>query len=95
MDNEKKKPPYWSKSRADYEAEIKKIMEQQKNIAKPLISINTADHNRKWGEPVWEQVAHELAWVIGLLESDPTYPKHWKKVFNVLRSYENLCRDAK
>lgn len=93
MDKPNDKVPYWAKSRKDYEAEISKIMAQQKNHAKPLISFNTA--NSRWGEPVWEQVAHEMAWVIGLLEEDPTAPKNWKKVFRVMRTYENLCRDSK
>jgi hypothetical protein len=85
VDNEKKKQSfYWTKGRSDYESEISKM-------AKHYDSLNKA----KWGEPVWEQVAHEMAWVIGLLEDDPTSPKNWKKVFRVLRTYENLCRDSK
>lgn len=91
MDNEKKKPPYWTKSRSDYEAEIKKIMAQQKeSLRKKTMHEPTSS---KWGDAVWEQVAHELVYVIGLLEEDPTYPKNWRKVFRVLRTYENLCRD--
>ena len=86
MDNEKKKQAfYWTKSRSDYEAEINKMINYQKNPST----------KSRWGEPVWEQVAHEMAWVIGLLEEDPTAPKNWKKVFRVLRTYENLCRDSK
>lgn len=86
MDNEKKKQAfYWTKSRSDYETEINKLKENYK----------TRPPMPKWGEPVWEQVAHEMAWVIGLLEDNPTAPKNWKKVFRVLRTYENLCRDSK
>lgn len=86
MDNEKKKQAfYWTKSRSDYETEINKLKENYK----------TRPQMPKWGEPVWEQVAHEMAWVIGLLEDNPTAPKNWKKVFRVLRTYENLCRDSK
>ncbi len=46
----------------------------------------------KWGEPVWEQIAHELVWAIGLLEENPTSPKQWRRVFNVLQTYENAVR---
>ena len=89
MDNEKRKSPYWSKSRSDYESEIKKIMDRQKTAERKTVHLPP----KKWGEPVWEQVAHELVYVIGLLEEDPTYPKNWRKVFRVLRTYENLCRE--
>lgn len=90
MDNERKKQPfYWTKSRSDYETEINKLKENYKNTHRNM------PQKPKWGEPVWEQVAHEMAWVIGLLEDNPTAPKNWKKVFRVLRTYENLCRDSK
>lgn len=92
MDKPNDKVPYWArKSREDYESELKKIMEQQRFSEKKKYHVPPP----KWNEPVWEQVAHELVYVIGLLEEDPTYPKNWRKVFRVLRTYENLCRDSK
>lgn len=95
MDKPNDKVPYWAKSRKDYEDEIKKIMEQQKESFRKKTLHVPPPKSPKWNEPVWEQVAHELVYVIGLLEEDPTYPKNWRKVFRVLRTYENLCRDSK
>lgn len=91
MDNNDKKRQsyYWTKAWSNYESEINKISNLQKNPEKKSVHLPP----KKWGEPVWEQVAHELVYVIGLLEEDPTYPKNWRKVFRVLRTYENLCRE--
>lgn len=49
---------------------------------------------RKWSANVWEQIAHELVWAIGLLEENPTSPKAWRKMFNVLKVYENAVRHS-
>lgn len=49
---------------------------------------------RKWSATVWEQIAHELVWAIGLLEENPTSPKAWRKMFNVLKVYENAVRNS-
>ncbi len=51
--------------------------------------------SRKWSASMWEQITHELVWVIGLLEENPTSPKVWRKVFNTLKVYENLERNNK
>ena len=48
---------------------------------------------RQWSATVWEQVAHELVWAIGMLEENPTSPKVWRKVFNVLKTYEEVVRN--
>lgn len=48
---------------------------------------------RKWSPSLWEQVAHELVWAVGLLEEDPTSPKAWRKMFNVLKTYETIVRN--
>jgi hypothetical protein len=49
---------------------------------------------RKWSANVWEQVAHELVWVLGMLEENPTSPKVWKQVFRVLNTYEEVVRNG-
>ncbi len=72
------------KTTREYQTEIRNL----KNRIKEL----EAQPTTKWGEPVWEQIAHELVWAIGLLEEEPTSPKQWRRVFNVLQTYENAVR---
>jgi len=56
--------------------------------------LNEQTQTRKWSANVWEQVAHELVWVLGMLEENPTSPKVWKKVFRVLNTYEEVVRNG-
>lgn len=72
------------KSTRQYETEILKLKKKIKELE--------AQTTPKWAEPVWEQIAHELVWAIGLLEEEPTSPKQWRRVFNVLKTYENAVR---
>ena len=76
------------KSSAEYEAEIMKLkLENMKLKNNPQLPV--------WSEGLWEQMAHELVWVIGVLEEEPTSPKAWRKVFGVLKAYEELVRTGK
>lgn len=43
-------------------------------------------------EVKWETVAHELAWVLGILEDDPNDLKTWRKVWNALKVYEGVAK---
>lgn len=70
-----------------YEKKIKELESKAKQETPKQDSLFP-----EWSENVWEQCAHELVWAIGMLEDAPTSPKVWRKVFNVLRSYENLVR---
>lgn len=80
------------KSTFEYEREIIKLqMEIKKLKAESELKSRQATLPA-WTETVWEQIAHELVWAIGLLEEEPTSPKVWRKMFNVLKSYENLVR---
>ena len=40
----------------------------------------------------WEEIAHELAWGIQMLEEEPTRIKSWNRIFNILKRYEELCK---
>ena len=88
-DNSKKYKQYdtWlkRKSTQEYEAEIAKLNQE-------ISRLKNSNNQTKWGQPVWEQICHELVWGLGLLEQEPTSPKAWRKVFNVLKVYENAVR---
>lgn len=43
-------------------------------------------------EVKWETVAHELAYVLDLLEDDPNDLKTWRKVWNALKVYEGVAK---
>ncbi len=72
------------KSSREYETEIF-------NLNKRIIKLEK-EKASKWSQALWEQIAHELVWAIGLLEEQPTSPKAWRKMFNVLQTYENAVR---
>ena len=40
----------------------------------------------------WEQIAHELAWGVMLIESEPTRIKSWNTMFNTMKRYEAMVR---
>lgn len=82
--NYKNYSEWMGKSSREYEAEIAGLKQQVNKL------INQKE--TKWGQPVWEQICHELVWAIGVLEDDPTSPKAWRKMFNVLKVYENAVR---
>jgi hypothetical protein len=42
----------------------------------------------------WEDVAHEMAWAIGIVEEEPYRIKSWNRLFNVMKRYEELCRKS-
>ena len=48
--------------------------------------------SRKDDNP-WEDIAHELAWAIGVVEEEPFRIKSWHRLFNVLKRYEAICRE--
>lgn len=85
--------PEWARrSRKDYELEIKRMIEDNKTKS-PHVNIRKVHDPRvKCEERQWESITHELVYVLGLLEEDPTSPKNWKKVFRVLRVYEEMVR---
>lgn len=74
---------WMGKSSREYEVEIFNLHRKIKKL-----EVNQS----KWADPVWEQIAHELVWAIGLIEENPTSPKAWRKMFNVLQTYENAVR---
>jgi hypothetical protein len=41
----------------------------------------------------WESLCHRLVFVINGLEENPLNIKQWHKVFDVIRKYEDMCRD--
>lgn len=89
MQNNYKYSGDWlGKSSKEYELEIKKLKLEVETLKSKLVYSSPP----KWTETVWEQCAHELVWAIGLLEENPTSPKAWRKVFNILKTYENLVR---
>ena len=75
---------WMTKSSKEYEAEIATLKSEIQRLQEKKQS--------KWAEPVWEQLCHELVWAVGVLEDSPTSPKAWRKMFNVLKVYENLAR---
>lgn len=88
MDKYKDYSSWMRKSSTEYQKEIVTLRMENDKLKKQLqIATQTST---KWGEGVWEQTCHELVWAIGLLESNPTSPKAWRKMFNVLKVYENL-----
>lgn len=74
------------KSSREYETEIF-------NLNKRIIKLEK-EKASKWSSSLWEQIAHELVWAIGLLEENPTSPKEWRRMFNVLQAYENAVRTS-
>lgn len=40
----------------------------------------------------WEQIAHELAWGVQLIEAEPMRIKSWNNMFNIMKRYEAMCR---
>lgn len=71
------------RSSAEYEVEIKNLKDQIKKL----------EHSpTRWGQPVWEQIAHELVYGISIVEDNPTSPKAWRKLYNIIEVYENAVR---
>lgn len=80
------------RSSKEYEMEIRKLKTEIEILNSKMKQQPTLP---KWTDTVWEQCAHELVWAIGLIEENPTSPKAWRKMFNVLKTYENLTRTNK
>lgn len=66
--------------------ELKKTSEYFKSKQKHPSSRNPLS------EVKWETVAHELAYVLDLLEDDPNDLKTWRKVWNALKVYEGVAK---
>ena len=66
--------------------ELKKTSEYFKSKQK-----HPSNHN-PLSEVKWETVAHELAWVLDLLEQDPNDLKTWRKVWTALKVYEGVAK---
>lgn len=80
------------KSSREYESEIFKLKTEIMKLKKEQTQPQQLP---QWTDTVWEQCAHELVWAVGLLEENPTSPKAWRKMFNILKTYEELVRTHK
>jgi hypothetical protein len=66
--------------------ELKKTSEYSKS------KLNHPSNRNPLSEVKWETVAHELAYVLDLLEDDPNDLKTWRKVWNALKVYEGVAK---
>jgi hypothetical protein len=69
----------------------KNQFEEWKNQGLKSKENHPSSHN-PLSEIKWETIAHELAYVLDLLEDDPNDLKTWRKVWNALKVYEGVAK---
>lgn len=66
---------------------MNEYMKPDSQFKKPRLEFNP-----NYREQSWEDIAHELAWGVMLIESEPTRIKSWNTMFNIMKRYEDMCK---